>query len=211
MNNQQDLYWRLMLFLAVLTGILGLALILVNPELWMPAWRRLIPRHLHSPYVADYSADPRWFSIPAMGEGLIEDVLDDLDPGVLPTLRDQLLTPVPTITPNGLIPTSTATLILSPTPGPSPTQTLTPVFTFTPTGVLPTRTPTRPAPSITLPPNQTHTAVPPTQTSLPPIITSTAVPPTAIPPTPIPPTPIPPTATLDPYPIPTTVTTPPYP
>lgn len=236
MRDEKNYLWKLILFLAMLIGILGVALVLLNPGLWLRLSQRIIPRSLHSPFAADYSPDLYGFLFPAVDERIIGDVINRRDPGVLPTLENLLRTPVPTVTPFGpqtATPTG-APAGPTPTPGLTLTLTLTPSLTFTlPPGVTAsatpfyTRTPTRtlPPPTHTLPPGVTPTRTPiPSQTSVvpsptgnvpptsttQPIVTNTPVPPTAVPTTAVPPTAVPPTA-IPPTDVPPTDTPVPYP
>ncbi len=240
MRDEKNYFWKLILFLTMLIGILGVALVLLNPDLWLRLSQRIIPRSLHSPFTADYSPDLYGFLFPAVDERIVGDVISRRDPGVLPTLENLLLTPVPTVTPAGpLIPTPTGAPA-GPTPTPGHTLTVTLTITLTPSltatlpaGVTPsatpfyTRTPTRtlPPPTNTLPPGitptrtliPTHTSVVPSPTgnvpptsTTQPIITNTPVPLTAVPTTAVPPTAIPPTA-IPPTDVPPTDTPEPYP
>lgn len=207
----------ILLGLSAFFSILALLLsVLKGPNLpWLPV-------HIHSVLTADYSQDPRGQPIAQVQLNLIYEFLRDLTTnrgsasGDDPDERyaeviEELLTPVPTVTPmpgaTVFVPTAqpgasqtpaltaefTATLLPTEQASLTPTVTATLWPSPTPTGTLvyPTATNPPPGPTRTRPPAATSTRPPPTQP-----------PPTATPrPTQPPPTQPPPT---EPYP-------PPYP
>jgi len=236
----KDWLWRLLVGIVILLSLVVLGLFLSNLQNVLLTSPSVLSVSIRSPLEADYSADPNGFSVPVIATGIIGEVLQDQQNEPQSTkVSDQLLTPVPTITPGfpqqttptvpGLTATPSATLRFSPTPSRTIPPTLTPTGTiFTPTTTITPRLPTGVTPATATP--HVPTAVTPhpwTDTPHPPTITprpstDTPVPPTITPrpptntphpptDTPEPPTdtPIPPTD--DPYPYPTDPTDPPYP
>ncbi|HNS37931.1 MAG TPA: hypothetical protein PKM01_09110, partial [Anaerolineaceae bacterium] len=145
-TKERATYWRFLLLLMLLAAALVLGLILVDAELRLRGLSGLLEVPLHSPFQADYSADPRGQPIAAMNDSLLRDLFE---PGFLPTLTAF----VPTITPAG-------PLAATPTPAapiftPLPTSTAAPGMpSSTP---LPTATPL-PTWTATLPGQPTRTA-----------------------------------------------------
>lgn len=213
--------WLFLMILMVIFSLLCLAL-----SLWLPGLlrRSMIGLPLHSVLLADYNRDPSGYAMPELELALIDNVLID-EPGAalvlerVATLRNNLLTLVPTVTPRG--PQPAATLALpSPTPTQKPagsasatpllltptvqpTRTLSPTATSTPSVLPPTRTAARTATMTMPPPTRTATASPTgTATTQPPQPTATQPAPTVTP------TEAP---TIPPYPPPVSPTPPPYP
>ncbi len=138
--EQRDPYWRLMVLVAVLAGLLALGLIVLNPELWLTRGARFLGFSVQSPFAADYSADPKGQRMQAMQAWFLQDVLNDAGGG-LPT--DWFLTPVPTATGQAA---ATPTLL---------------VWTVTPDGMTATVSQTAPVlVTLTLPVLRTPTRTP---------------------------------------------------
>ena len=220
---------RLLTILVFILVFAGLAFVLFYPGRAVVKGARLFPVPLHSALIADYSADPREFSLAPAATSLIADALrDHTTDDSIDDLIDDLLTLVPTVTaqfPTTPQPTATALPSQSPSqtasPGPTLAQTATPTATLTSTlpGVTAThRNPTRPAITAThhtptrtatsyVPPANTPTQpVQPTQptrtptaTSVSPTVTATILTPTRTS-TPT----LRPTSTQRPYPPPAT-------
>lgn len=171
-------YGRLMTSLVLLLAAGGLILILLSMSLWITTGGRLLRISLHSPFAADYSADPRILVMVPVQTGLVGDFFQDNPTQFagLPTVVSGLLTPIPTITPFlppgqtstplVLVPTSTSIPATTEPSPPTATWTFEPTWTFQPT-LTPTRTLTPPPGSTpTLGPTQPPTALPtPTRTA----------------------------------------------
>ncbi len=148
-------------------------LILFNPAGWLRQMRLSLPAGIHSPLYADYSADLRGMLVAPAEMRLLQEALQAQQAEEDAILND-LLTPVPTVTPpvGGVQPTLPVVVVTPPDGGPTatlapgitpvytltPTLTLMPTFTWTPTlsrtasATLPGGFTRTPGPTATLPP-----------------------------------------------------------
>lgn len=225
-------WWINAVLLVILVGLL-IAIVLV---LFNPATKGFVPVAAQSNLQADYGADPLGTSVAALNLQIVQEALEDLRPtlppetnstsgaatATVPSILQQLLTPVATLTPQPGVtqatarPSATPTATITPTPSetpipptatPSDTATSIPTSTNTPF-TSPTRTstvrPTRTAPISTFTPTRTPTnqSNVPTATPEPNQPTNTPEPsqPTATPPVQPTDTPQPPPATNTPDP-----------
>ena len=175
------------LLLVLAVGALVL-LVIFNPATWLRQLRLSLPAGIHSPLYADYSADLRGMLVAPADLRLLQEALtaqqaeDD-------TVINDLLTPVPTVTPpaGNVPPTLPVVLVTPPEGGPTatlpagitpteawtPTLTLTPQFTWTatltrtPTATLPGGVTRTPGPTATLPPWTPTASLSPTRTASP--------------------------------------------
>lgn len=192
----KDRVWRLLVGIVVLLSLIVLGLFLSNLQNVLLTSPSVLSVSIRSPLEADYSADPSGFSVPVIATGIIGEVLQDQQNESQSTqVNDQLLTPVPTITPNspqqttptvpGLTATPSATLRFSLTPSRTMPPTLTPTGTlFTPTTTITPRIPTGVTPATLTP--RVPTAITPhpwTDTPQPPTITPRPSTDTLVPPT----------------------------
>lgn len=194
-SNPARAFYALLTLLAVLAGIVLLASLILNSDGWLRRMRQSLSVGIHSPLYADYSADLRGVLMAPVEMNLLEDTLRDQQTDPEKAI-DDLLTPVPTITPQfgTIYPTATGQPTATLAFGITPTLTWTPTFTVTNDWAQPTATTGALWP--------TNTARPATQSP-----THTAAPTNPPPPTP---TPIPqPTATHVPQPTATSGSYPP--
>lgn len=194
-NKTAQSFNSLLTLLGILAGIVMVLSLAFNPENWLRQMRLSLPVGIHSPLYADYSADLHGMLAAPAEIRLLEEALREQHTDPTRVFED-LLTPVPTITPRPdiLQPSQTAvgaTATGAPTatllPGITPTLTWTPTLTQTFEWLQPTFTPTAYGWSTSTPgatatrtsqPTATRTSQPtatrtpaPTQTSQPPTAT----------------------------------------
>jgi hypothetical protein len=144
-NNSSRSFYSLLTLLFVLAGVVLLLSILLNPESWLRQTRLSLAPGIHSPLFSDYSADLRGALAAPAEMRLLEEALiaQQVDPS---EVIEELLTPVPSVTPrpDGSQPTQPAAIETTPA---GPTATLagftstlapgvTPSLTLTPTETL---------------------------------------------------------------------------
>lgn len=181
-------FQSLMALLIVLAAGALVLLVIFNPATWLRQLRLSLPAGIHSPLYADYSADLRGMLVAPADLRLLQEALaaqqaqDD-------TVINDLLTPVPTVTPpaGNVQPTLPVVVVTPPDGGPTatlapgitpvytwtPTLTLMPTFTWTPTlawtpsATLPGGVTRTPGPTATLPPWTPTASLTPTHTASP--------------------------------------------
>jgi hypothetical protein len=155
--------WTLMLALSLTLSVVCLGLVLFSPLLSVNASVQSVPVSMQSVLKADYSSDPLTFAIPAVGLNLIQNAIQDNaiastdDPVRLSTVINDLLTAVPTVTPQGQ-------------PSQGPTKPVVVHSTSTPIPPQPTNPPrasATPQATNSAVPSATHTWIPPTATTRP--------------------------------------------
>jgi len=172
------------LLLVLAVGALVL-LVIFNPATWLRQLRLSLPAGIHSPLYADYSADLRGMLVAPADLRLLQEALAAQQAEDDAVIND-LLTPVPTVTPpaGNVQPTLPVVVVTPPESGPTatlpagilpteawtPTLTLTPQFTWTatltrtPTATLPGGVTRTPGPTATLPPWTPTASLTPTRT-----------------------------------------------
>jgi hypothetical protein len=165
-----------------------------------------LPVSIRAGSEADYSQDPRGYTIPPINEDILNQIITEFPATGSPqdrigTLRADLSTQVPTMTPDLHLPASfTPTLMgpiftraaLTPTAFTTPVRTATPYLSLTPVFSATFLTPTPPVFTSTAtpqPPTLTATPQPPTLTATPQPPTRTATPKPPATHTPLPPNP----------------------
>lgn len=134
--------FRSLLTWLILMAVAALVLLTAfNPATWLRGMRLSLPAGIHSPLYADYSADLRGILVAPADVRLLEEALAAQQANVGEIIND-LLTPVPTVTPPAgeIQPTLPVVVVTPPESGPTatlapgvtPTLTWTPTLTFTP-------------------------------------------------------------------------------
>lgn len=236
MSASRRMFWVMIFAFLIAGGLLSLGVFLFTPG--SASANQSLPVSLHSPLRADYSPDERGMLLPQLDLELAAEAARDRLPTAgptgsatappfnpIPTMQEELRTPVPTVTPiagstRSALPTATPRLEATLPPSsatPASSATLAPSATLAASATLPANATwtSTPAAGITRVPTQTPPAatqvstLPPTRTLPPP--TSTLPPPPTQTPVPLPTnTPVPP-PTRTPVPLPTDPPPSPYP